>query len=254
MEFKTYRAYYDFKNHVLRNFRYVFDESTKQFLEAILNTSHSRKRIISLGSTLWRAQGGHSWETISQDSDPLPAPHDEDRMSPLVGEAREGRANPKGIPCLYLATDKETAMAEVRPTLGSMISVGQFRILRELELVDCSVGHDSELSIYFEEPDAPEREKAVWNEIDRAFSEPITSGDSLADYAPTQILSELFKKEGYDGIIYKSNLGSGYNVSLFNMSDAEITDRFLFNVKSIRYDFDKWESPFAMDKDCGSEI
>ena len=250
MVFVTYRAYYNFRNHILRNYRYVFDESTKRFLATVLNTSHSRKRTIELGTALWRAQGGHSWETISQDSDPLPAPHDEDRMSPLVGEAREGRANPKGIPCLYLATDKETAMAEVRPTLGSMISVGEFRISRELHLVDCSIGHASELNIYFDEPEAAEREKAVWNDIDRAFSEPITSDDSSADYAPTQILSELFKKEGYDGIIYKSNLGGGYNVSLFNMSDAEITECFLFNVKSISYDFEKWSSPFLANSDA----
>jgi len=245
MVFKTYRAFYDFRNHVIQNFRYVFDDSTNQFLQTVLNTSHSRRRIIELGSALWRAQGGHSWETVNQDLNPLtiPAPHDKDRMSPLVGEAREGRANPKGIPCLYLATDKETAMAEVRPTLGSLISVGQFRILKKLHLVDCSVGHASELNIYYDEPDAPEREKAVWNDIDRAFSEPVKSGDSYADYAPTQILSELFKKEGYDGIIYKSSLGAGYNVSLFSINDAEIINRCLFNVKSIRYEFDEWSSP-----------
>lgn len=41
-------------------------------------------------------------------------------MKPLSNSASEGRANPKGIPYLYVATDKETAMSEVRPSLGAI--------------------------------------------------------------------------------------------------------------------------------------
>ena len=47
-------------------------------------------------------------------------------MKPLGGRATDGRANPRGIPCLYLATTKETAMSEVRPWIGSYVSAGQF--------------------------------------------------------------------------------------------------------------------------------
>jgi len=84
----------------------------------------------------------------------------------------------------------------------------------------------------FDESDYFHREVAVWNDINRAFSEPITANDSSADYVTTQILAELFKNEGYDGIAYKSSLGEGYNTSLFDPSSAEIISCSLFSVRS----------------------
>ncbi|WP_366931004.1 RES family NAD+ phosphorylase [Mesorhizobium sp.] len=49
-------------------------------------------------------------------------------MRPLAGRASEGRANPKGIPCLYMAVDRHTALAECRPWIGSLVSIGAFKI------------------------------------------------------------------------------------------------------------------------------
>src|SRR2546430_9420770 len=81
---------------------------------------------------LWRAQLGHGWDTITQEDDKfeVPGPFSPDRMKPLPHSAREGRVNPKGIPCLYLAADRDTAMAEGRPLLGSLGSVGQFKMMK----------------------------------------------------------------------------------------------------------------------------
>jgi len=115
-------------------------------------------------------------------------------------------------------------------------------------LLDCSVEKNSRFKIYFEEPDVEEREKAVWNDIDRAFSEPVTTSQSTADYAATQILSELFKREGYDGIAYKSNLGSGFNVALFDLNAADIINCFLYKVKSVEFAFDEAANPYFIQK------
>jgi hypothetical protein len=121
-------------------------------------------------------------------------------MKPLPDKAYDGRANPKGIPCLYLANRKETAVSEVRPWIGSYVSVGQFKILRDVELIDCTRGHKSApMYFLFENPELTpaEIEKAVWSDIDRAFAEPMTRSDDSADYVATQILSEFFKREGF---------------------------------------------------------
>jgi RES domain-containing protein len=42
-------------------------------------------------------------------------------MKPIPKWQGEGRANPRGIPVLYLATHRETALAEVRPWIGAVI-------------------------------------------------------------------------------------------------------------------------------------
>ena len=213
-------------------------------------TSEGRRREVPEGRIFWRAQVGHGWEKIQQDDDEfeVPGPYHQDRMRPLPDAAIEGRANPKGISCLYLATDKKTAKAEVRPSVGTYVSVGQFKTMRPLALLDCSVSHNSGFNLYFEEPDVEERERAVWNDIDRAFSEPVTVSDSTADYAPTQILSELFKRKGYDGVVYKSNLGPGFNLVLFDPNAADIINCRLYSVKSVVYKYDEASNPYFVKK------
>ena len=256
-EFSTYKAFQNFRQHVLRESRYVLDDNSQSFLRTVLATSENRHREVPEGQVFWRAQQGHDWQQVQQDDDEfeVPAPNSIKRMRPLPHAATEGRANPKGIPYLYLATDKETAMSEVRPSVGDYVSVGQFKTLRPLTLVDCSVGHDSRLSLFidfksmrFYEPDAEEREKAVWNDIDRAFSEPVTASDSSADYAPTQIISELFRREGFDGIVYKSNLGKEFNLALFDLDAADLINCFLFQVKSVDYEFKETANPYFVRK------
>ena len=187
----------------------------------------------------WRAQLGHHWKTLRKDGMEfeVECAYTSDRMKPPPDRAYEGRANPKGIPCLYVATTKETAMYEVRPWMGSYVSVGQFKALKDLEIVDCSHDHGNR-TIYFHEPTSEETEKAVWSEIDRAFSEPVMRSDDAADYTPTQIIAELFKRAGIDGIAYRSNFGeSGHNIALFDVGTAELIGCGLYQVDAIEMKF-----------------
>ncbi|MQM37651.1 hypothetical protein KBTX_01652 [wastewater metagenome] len=139
-------------------------------------------------------------------------------------------------------------MAEVRPWIGSYISVGQFKTLRDLVLVDCSVEHGRGFVFFLDEPEPAQREKATWGDIDQAFSEPVTSGDSTADYAPTQILAEAFRRHGYDGIAYKSVLGRGFNVALFNVNAADLINCFLFEAKKVSFEFSETGNPYFVKK------
>ncbi|SUS05663.1 conserved hypothetical protein [uncultured Defluviicoccus sp.] len=148
-----------------------------------------------------------------------------------------------------MATTKETAMSEVRPWLGSYISVGQFKILRDVLLVNCCAPYNYDrIGLFFEEPLPEEREKVVWAHIDEAFSQPVSQGESTADYAPTQIMAEYFRAHGYDGIVYKSSLGSGLNVSLFDTGAAGLLNCWLYKVQKVSFDFVQTETPYFIDK------
>ncbi|MCY4141247.1 MAG: RES family NAD+ phosphorylase [Rhodobacteraceae bacterium] len=205
------------------------------------------------GTGLWRAQLGHGWKPHCEGNryiTDIPAPYPPARMKPLPTRATEGRANPKGIPALYLTTHKKTAMSEVRPGLGSFVSCAHFTTTRDLKIIDFSVHHDSGFVLHFSEPDASKREKAIWRQIDRAFSEPTTAEGDTADYVPTQVIAELFRNEGYDGLAYKSAFGKkGYNVVLFNLADAEPTYCNLFEVKSLKFGFEQSGNPYWVEKD-----
>ncbi len=132
-------------------------------------------------------------------------------MKPLADRACEGRVNPKGIPCLYLCNDRETAMTEVRPWVGSHVSGAQFVTLRELVVVDCSLDiQERPFPRRFPipgEPDPVARGQHVWWTINAAFSQPVTRADDVADYAPTQVLAEVFRMAGCDGILLRQQVG-----------------------------------------------
>ncbi len=242
--FPSWRSYWNFARAVNREYRYIRSPGTEAFLAAVLATSESRRLEIPQGRIFWRAQVGHGWRPIDDETDDeIPCAHPRSRMKPQVGRASDGRANPRGIPCLYLATTKEAAMSEVRPWIGAYVSCGQFKTLRPLTVVDCSRRHADNPFYYnldegMYEPEPEERIKAVWAHIDRAFAEPMTRSDDQADYAATQILAELFKHAGADGVVYKSNFGDdGFNIALFDPEAADLINCGLFEVKGMTLTF-----------------
>lgn len=243
MAFKTWRDYWIFEKSVKTELRYRLSKTSEVFLNEIWETSKSRKSKIEKGTLFWRAQIGHDWRE-ENDGIEMPSPHISDRMRPRMNQATEGRVNAKGIPCLYLATDKETAISETRPWVGTPISVAQFNLDKTVVVIDCTYGLPSKLTWYFEEPNEQDREEAVWSMIDMAFSAPITLADDVADYAPTQVISEFFRDKGVEGIVYKSGLGKGLNIALFDIECASPINCSLYDVKEVSLEIEETANPW----------
>lgn len=247
--FASWNSFWAFSHAVRYRSRFLHDRRVGAFLRAITVSAEKRCTKIAAEKALWRAQSGHNLEERSFENDVVyeePAPFKAERMKPIRNSAHEGRVNPRGIPCLYVASDKETAIAEVRPWLGALISVAQMRVARELRLVNCCEGHDTKFDLYFEEPTPEEREKAVWRAIARAFSEPATQDPGVAEYVPTQVLAEHFRKQGYDGVIYKSKLGLGFNVAIFDLDALEVVDVRLYPVKGVHYEIGDLQNSYVV--------
>ena len=248
--FKSWRSYHSFAFNVMRKNRYVFPKEIDNFLNTVSATSENRRFRIRKGKTFWRAQHGYTLTRIQQDSQEfeVEGPRPQERMKPLRQSAREGRINPKGIPCLYLGSDKDTAMAKVRRWLGEYISVAQFKTNKNLSIVDCRIRIEESSKIHFNEPPRNTREELVWSDINRSFSQPVTSDEGIAEYAPTQILAEAFQRNGFDGILYKSLLGSGYNLAIFDIDCADILNCFLFKTSKIKFKFEQAANPYIVSR------
>ncbi len=245
-EFESYRSYREFALSVTKCWRYAKNPQQALFLKAVLATSVARQEVVVSGAKLWRAQLDHAWRREDFGGgvvEELPAPCDVERMKPLLDRAREGRANPKGIPYLYLATHEDTAVAEVRPWIGSYVSIAQFALKRDVRVVNC-VTDDRRIMVYSREPEPEERERAVWQDIDRAFSQPVTSGDDAADYAPTQVVAEFFRENGFDGVAYGSSLGPGHNVALFDTEAAALVNCGLLQIRGVKLDLSIAANPY----------
>ncbi|ALR22762.1 hypothetical protein ATN00_17980 [Sphingobium baderi] len=247
-EFASWRSYEIFAKRVRHSNRFVWSNEVQAFLDTVVATIEQRDQILHKGRVLYRAQRGVIWED-RKNSDGEWIGEDvygygSQRMKPLANRAKEGRANPAGIPVLYIGSNLDTAISEVRPWVGAEVSVARCKILRPLRTLDLSLGHgqSSFAGPIFShvmgntKPTAAEKKTAVWTDIDNAFSRPVTLSDDTADYVPTQILAELFRSQGYDAIAYKSQFGDedGLNIAVFDPSAVEIATCAPFKVKSIK--------------------
>lgn len=235
-DFASWQSYRKFSQSVTSRWRYTRDEECISFLDAVCSSLGTRIESISTETLLWRAQRECNWKPEFQDGEhvtDVPCPLELERMKPLQGQATEGRANPKGIPYLYVATHKETAIAETRPWIDAEVTVALLEVRQPLKIVNCASKDKNWPIIYFEEPSPAEKEAANWNAIDAAFSRPVTASDRLADYVPTQILAEEFRRRGFDGLAYHSSLGPGHNITIFDFNAAEVSALMVCRVCSL---------------------
>ena len=145
---------------------------------------------------------------------------------PPMDKTKAGRANPVGIPYLYLCRDINTTLYEVRAGFLDKVSVGRFKVQRDINLVDfdfdfpfytsyADVGFDQwcDLIVKYE----------VLKEIRKDLSRPLTRYDTELEYVPTQWICEYCKKiVEADGISFASSLDKkGVNYVIFNQSDAK---------------------------------
>jgi len=241
IKFESWQSYSDFVLMVKKKSRYVFDPTVTKFLDAIISTGEKRAIHIPKDGILFRAQRGSDGRPILDENGEHIAdddwPYSGKRMFPISNTATEGRANPRGIGYLYLADDRDTACAEARPWKGSTLSLGLFKIRHELKLIDCTKVSKRTL-FYLKEPEPEIRENCVWDDINNTFSKPVNPNDPETEYVPTQIIAEVFRKEGYDGIAYKSSYGKGCNIVLFDINAVEIIGCWLAATNDIEFQFE----------------
>ena len=240
MGFNTWEDFANFDKHVRYESRFLLNPAAIEFLQNVKRTLSVRTLNLQSDFILYRAQIGHREYEDEDVGQTIIAGYLAERMKPIPHNGVEGRANPKGISYLYLSNDENTCLAELRPSCGQLLSSAQFKTKRDLRLVDCcSVArHYNQIECIFKPPQSQEEiTNAIWSRINEAFTTPVTKNDSVSDYVPTQILAELFKTEGFDGICFKSGLGLGHNITLFNPDDADLVNCTVMETKSVSYEF-----------------
>ena len=147
-----------------------------------------------------------------------------DMGCPPRGKATSGRANPLGIPYLYLCKNEETTYYEVRALYLDKLAIGSFKITKDLNILDFT----SALSLYYAYNNSTISlseviaKQKMLQLISSDLSKPLRRYDSELEYVPTQLICEYCKISGIDGICFNSSLhNGGVNVVLFDSSSAE---------------------------------
>ena len=241
--------YRQFQEELQNKCRYFRTDWANSYLGALKHTCKKRIDKIKKGTELWRSRLGGSLVPCSKDDMAIQEYSCKEMAAPLPNLSRASRIGVTGIPVLYLSSDKDTAMSEVRPWKNQPVSLAQFHVTKNLNIVDChQSGLDGTIadldklwplaSFMRKEiiPDS-EQEDRAWAWIDYAFSEPVSQLDDPLEYIPTQVIAEFFKTEGYDGIKYRSSVAPGYNIALFDVNSAKAIKTMLYYTNDICYRF-----------------
>lgn len=140
--------------------------------------------------------------------------------APPQGKASEGRINSEGISYLYLASDTNTAISEVKPVKDCLISVAKFILAKQFNVFDASYPDD-----WIYKKDEELLDKLALSDV---FSRP--ANGIRGEYWVTQYISEYIQTLGFDGIKFTSSLTGEQNLVLFDTMDYEVDETKVYQV------------------------
>jgi hypothetical protein len=162
---------------------------------------------------------------------------DDEMKSPPKGKSSDGRGNPKGISYFYTASNKETAISEVRPYKNSQVTVATFKSQKNFSLIDFRAIriHDSD-SCYPLPLSLTERYflDIILENLKKTILE-----ENNIDYIPLQYIIEYLKTKGKDGIIYESVVGEDVNILFFSDKEFELVEKKVYTITKVDYKFEE---------------
>lgn len=161
-----------------------------------------------------------------------------DMGAPPAKKASAGRANPEGIPYLYLCTEPETCYYEVRAAYLDRVWIGRFSVKSNeiLHLINLEPRLRSQQLTLDSEPKFILRNRLLMNAISKDLSTPLRRHDKdTLEYLPTQFICEYIRlKLQKDGIIFQSSLKkNSANVVLFNANKVKCREVREYEVTGI---------------------
>lgn len=137
---------------------------------------------------------------------------------PPEDKAVDGRANPHGIPFLYLCKERDTTLYEVRALNPDVVSVATFEATEDIEIVNFDIQIDPFDDL--ENIGLAVQRHLLLRKISEDMSKPIHRHMRRKNYVPTQYICEFIRhKVQAKGVQFKSSLKSdGHNVVLFSES------------------------------------
>lgn len=223
---RTY-TWEDFKRY-LRNINrfHVYHINFNILAEVLKDT----ERIILAGRNFYRARIATDKKGFKRDF--MGAPPDD--------VATAGRANSKGISCLYLASNKNTTVKEIRANAFDYVTIATFKLKRDVKILDLSsITHNSPFYAETDKVKFLVNEKHL-KQIERDLAKPVSNRDSDLDYLPTQYISDFAKFLGYDGVKYLSTFDrEAYNLALFDVDSCNCVYHRTFEIGDLNYRLNK---------------
>ena len=151
---------------------------------------------------------------------------------------KNGRVNPEGIRCIYVAEEVETTIHEIRAIKHDYVCIGTFKLKKNNKVKIIDLTKINKISPFL---DLENIMKYAINydflkDIAEEISKPHKRGSTDLDYLPIQYIGEYVKYLGYDGIKYNSTLNpGGINYVFFDDSLWNCTKVDLYEINEVSY-------------------
>lgn len=166
-----------------------------------------------------------------------------DMGKPPIEKATSGRANPSGIPYLYLSANLETTLYESRASYLDYITIAEFKLKQTLHVVSLREIISVSPFIFGDKLENYITHQKYLMRLEKELSKPVRRFDKELDYLPSQYLCEYVKSLGYDAIEYASSLKEGgINIAVFNDCKLQPSKVELFEIVDMNLGFKKIET------------
>jgi hypothetical protein len=128
---------------------------------------------------------------------------------PPLKLATEGRFNRARVSLLYLASDVQTAVAELRPHPGHLVSTAMFRLKRDLKVANFAK-HD--IRNFLSDPRLEDLRSIL--SIADVLNVPVQPEHRVL-YAATHLFADVLRSAGFEGLTFNSSVGKGSNLTSF---------------------------------------
>lgn len=224
---------------------YLLEEKAKNTFEKLIE---KLSKEIKIGAVYSRARIGYKEIIQEKNFSKMKVAYSENELSsPPIFKSKAGRANRQGVSYLYLASNSETAIGEVRPHPGHYVSIGKFENNENLKVLDLRFIN---LIEYFKNPKEFEIFKFL-RDISEELSIPILP-DEKENYLVTQFISDIIRQIGFDGIMFKSSISDGHNLVAFNSEKFNFINKSQKLIKITKAQF--LHRPVEYDLDFFMEI
>lgn len=147
-----------------------------------------------------------------------------------------GRINRAGVSFLYCASDKYTAISEIRPHPGDIVSIGKFITKKDLLIYDLT---EVQFLNYYQSDKKLDTFKKL-NTLTELMQKVIPPSERQA-YNITQLIADCVRKLDFDGILFPSSVGDGHNLVVFNPKNMNyiFDDAEVVQIKDVSYEYFK---------------
>lgn len=156
--------------------------------------------------------------------------------------ATSGRANPAGIPYLYLGSVAETAVSELRPHTGEEACVALFSLPPEIKVVDLRNPRKLVSPFGLSDASAIDQLRAdipLLERLGQELTRPVLPQSAAVEYIPSQYICEFIKKNKFDGVVYSSSVSDGINLALFDPDKAVAKSVARYRITRVSVDVEK---------------